>query len=66
MLSTITLSQEGAKQAIEIALQADTPVFIMGSFGIGKSTIVKQVAKELNLELIDIRLSQVQQFDLKN
>lgn len=64
MLSTITLSQEGVKQAIEIALQADTPLFIMGSFGIGKSTIVKQVAKELNLELIDIRLSQVQQFDL--
>lgn len=64
MSSTITLSQEGTKQAIEIALQANTPLFIMGSFGIGKSTIVKQVAEELNLEVIDIRLSQVQQFDL--
>lgn len=63
-MNSITLSQNGAKQAIELALRANTPLFIMGSFGIGKSSIVKQVAEELNLELIDIRLSQVQQFDL--
>lgn len=63
-MNTITLSQNGAKQAIEIALLANTPLMLYGSSGIGKSQIIKQVAEEFNLEVIDFRLSQVSPMDL--
>lgn len=63
-MNTLLLSQEGTKQAIKIALKADTPLFITSSGGVGKSSIVKQVAEELDLHLIDIRLSQVNVYDL--
>ena len=48
-----TLTQNQTKQAIELALHSNVPLFI-----------VQQIADKFNLELIDIRLSQVQQFDL--
>ena len=38
--------------------------FIVGSPGIGKSDIVRQVAKKFNLKLIDFRLGQCDQTDL--
>lgn len=59
-----TLTQNQTKQAIELALHSNVPLFITGSTGIGKSEIVQQIADKFNLELIDIRLSQIQQFDL--
>lgn len=59
-----TLTQNQTKQAIELALHSNVPLFITGPTGIGKSEIVQQIADKFNLELIDIRLSQVQQFDL--
>lgn len=33
-MSSVILSQEGTKEAIKVALQADTPLFIYGSTGI--------------------------------
>lgn len=63
-MNTITLSQNGAKQAIELALRANTPLMLYGSSGIGKSQIIKQVAEDFNLEVIDFRLSQVSPMDL--
>lgn len=63
-MNNILLSQEGTKKAIEIALKANTPLFITGSGGMGKSSIVKQVAEEMDLHLIDMRLSQVLPMDL--
>lgn len=63
-MNTILLSQEGTKKAIEIALKANTPLMITGSGGMGKSSIIKQVADTFNLEVIDIRLSQVLPMDL--
>lgn len=39
--------------------------FIQGSPGIGKSAIIHQVAKEFNLEVIDVRLSQCDPVDLQ-
>lgn len=62
--SSIALSQEGCKKAIEIALKANTPIILTGSVGIGKSEIIKQIAEDYQLEVIDIRLSQVSQYDL--
>jgi hypothetical protein len=41
------------------------PVFIWGAPGIGKSSIVKAIAKEQALEFIDLRLSLLDPTDLK-
>ncbi len=45
--------QQAAK-ALELLIDAKQPVMLHGSPGVGKSQIVKQVAKKLGLELIDI------------
>lgn len=50
---------------LSILLLTDTPVFIHGSPGIGKSYIVNDIAKKNNLELIDVRLSQLDAIDLR-
>ena len=41
------------------------PVMIWGSPGLGKSTIVKTVAKELGIEFRDIRLAQIESVDIR-
>ncbi|MBN2825782.1 MAG: MoxR family ATPase [Campylobacterales bacterium] len=41
------------------------PVFIWGAPGIGKSSIVKAIAKEQEMEFIDLRLSLLDPTDLK-
>jgi MoxR-like ATPase len=41
------------------------PAFLWGGPGIGKSSIVKQTAKQLGLELIDVRLPQLEPTDLR-
>ena len=41
------------------------PVFIWGAPGIGKSSIVKKIAKDKDLEFIDLRLSLLDPTDLK-
>ena len=46
-------------------IQTDTPVFIHGSPGIGKSYIVNDLAKKSDLEIVDIRLSQLDAVDLR-
>jgi len=50
---------------LDILLQTDTPVFIHGSPGIGKSYIVNDIAKKNDLEIIDVRLSQLDAVDLR-
>ena len=50
---------------LEILLKSDMPVFIHGSPGIGKSYIVNDIAKKNNLELRDVRLSQLDAVDLR-
>ena len=50
---------------IQTLLNTDTPVFIHGSPGIGKSYIVADVAKKNALELVDVRLSQMDPVDLR-
>lgn len=41
------------------------PTMLHGSPGIGKSDVVRQTAKELGVDLIDFRLSQVDSVDLR-
>jgi hypothetical protein len=57
-------TQELYKQ-INSLLQADIPLFIHGSPGIGKSYIVNDIAKQNDLKLIDVRLSQLDAVDLR-
>lgn len=52
------------KQFIQDVLAIKRVPYLSGDRGIGKSAIVKQVADENNLELIDIRLSQMLPEDL--
>lgn len=57
------------KKKLDLVLPKDekqvvTP-FIHGVPGIGKSAIVKQIAKERNLDFIDLRLSQHEASDIK-
>ncbi|HHD81038.1 MAG TPA: AAA family ATPase, partial [Campylobacterales bacterium] len=46
-------------------IEAQIPVFVWGSPGIGKSSIVKQIAMEKELEFVDLRLSLLDPTDLK-
>lgn len=46
-------------------IEKKLPVFVWGAPGIGKSSIVKQIAKEKNLAFIDLRLSLLDPTDLK-
>lgn len=50
---------------LDILLQTNTPVFIHGSPGIGKSYIVNDIANKNELEIIDVRLSQLDAVDLR-
>jgi hypothetical protein len=50
---------------LDTLISADIPVFIHGSPGIGKSYIVAEVAKKHGLELVDVRLSQMDPVDLR-
>lgn len=45
--------------------KANVPVFLWGAPGIGKSSIVKQIAQEQNIKCIDLRLSLMDPTDLK-
>lgn len=50
---------------LKILIQTNTPVFIHGSPGIGKSYIVNDIAKEYNYQITDVRLSQLDAVDLR-
>lgn len=50
---------------LDTLITTDIPVFIHGSPGIGKSYIVAEVAKKHGLELVDVRLSQMDPVDLR-
>lgn len=45
-------------------IKANVPVNLIGSPGVGKSDVIKQVAESLNLKLIDFRLSTADPTDL--
>lgn len=59
-----SLTQDQTKQAIEVSVLANVPILIQSAGGLGKSSIIKAIADKHNWKVIDIRLSQVQQFDL--
>lgn len=52
-------------EAINVCIEANQPVMIHGSPGVGKSAVVRQVAAQRGIELIDLRLSQLDPVDLR-
>ena len=74
-VETLTLKPKEVATAIKLMIQVNhkevakgnqrRPVFIWGPPGIGKSSIMQQVAKELGMRVIDIRLTQVEPTDLR-
>jgi hypothetical protein len=45
--------------ALNMALNMKRPTFVAGSPGVGKSDIIKQIARDRGLKLIDLRASQM-------
>jgi len=64
-MTTPSISTTQLYGHINTLIQSDIPLFIHGSPGIGKSYIVADVAKNNSLELVDVRLSQMDPVDLR-
>lgn len=64
-MTTPSISTTQLYNQLDILLETDTPVFIHGSPGIGKSYIVNDIAEKKGLELVDVRLSQMDPVDLR-
>jgi hypothetical protein len=60
-----TVKPSYAAMSIECFLRARTPVFLWGPPGIGKSDVVRQVAKRAGRTVIDIRAVQFDPVDLR-
>jgi len=52
-------------EALEVLVKARRPAFVWGSPGIGKSDVVRQVARKLDRNLIDIRAVLLDPVDLR-
>lgn len=50
---------------VKTAVQKRIPVMLHGAPGVGKSSIINQIAHELGLNVIDLRLAQIDATDLK-
>lgn len=61
---TVKVKPSTATEYIELCLKAGLTPFLQGNPGIGKSEIVKSIAKKFNLKLIDHRLSTSDIVDL--
>ena len=60
----LTLTPSKTKEALIKCFKAKLVPFLQSSPGMGKSSIIKEIAKEWNLELIDVRLSTMEPVDL--
>jgi len=52
-------------QSLSALVEQKVPTFLWGAPGIGKSSIVKQIAVEMNVAFIDLRLALMDPTDLK-
>jgi hypothetical protein len=53
-----------AKEIIKVSIDSVVPVWLWATQGVGKSDVIAQVAKEKNLEFIDIRAALLEAGDL--
>lgn len=59
------MNPQSAKRSLEYLCERKVPVFLWGPPGIGKSSIVAQIAKEQGISCIDLRLSLLDPTDLR-
>lgn len=59
------MNPQSAKRSLAHLCEKKVPVFLWGPPGIGKSSIVAQIAKEQDIEFIDLRLSLLDPTDLR-
>ena len=59
------MTARGIRQALERLVEARLPAFVWGPPGIGKSSIVAQIAEAKGLEFLDLRLALLDPTDLK-
>jgi hypothetical protein len=60
----MTVTTDQAQELLVDCLKSQLPVMLHGSPGIGKSSIIKEIANDFGLKLIDIRLSQCDPTDI--
>jgi hypothetical protein len=65
MSANRSVTPNEAKKSLRKCLKKQRPVFMWGAPGIGKSDIVRQVAKEQNRNVIDVRLPLWEPTDIK-
>jgi hypothetical protein len=53
------------RQTIERAFFHNIPILLWGEAGVGKSSIVQQLADDEGVELLDLRLSQIESVDVR-
>ena len=53
------------KKSLMSMIDSKIPVFVWGNPGVGKSSIIKQIANDKNMEFIDLRLSLLDPTDLR-
>lgn len=53
------------KQAIKLCHRAQVPIMIWGHHGMGKSSLVRQIAQELQIGFVDFRAAQIEATDLR-
>lgn len=63
--TTRTITSKQLKQALKYCINAKLPAFVWGPPGAGKSAVVAEMANEMGGKLFDIRLSQIEQTDLR-
>ena len=64
MINTVSCTPDEAKELIKGLRRLKISFMLWGATGVGKSECVRQLAKELNAELRDIRLCQKQPTDI--
>jgi len=59
------MKAQNISKSLDKLIESQIPVFVWGSPGIGKSSIIKQIAVDKGLEFVDLRLSLLDPTDLK-
>ena len=60
----VNVTLADAKPMVKALIASGIPTNLLSSPGVGKSDLIKGIAKELNLKLIDVRLSTCDPCDL--
>lgn len=54
-----------AYKVVKTSIKNNTPIMLWGPPGIGKSSLIQQIAEELGRDMLDLRLAQLEPTDLR-